>query len=334
MLNSSLHDFFNRFQNKRIVISFHQNGDPDAVASAIALREILKQKYNCQVSIIFDSVSKISTTLLEEVKLKLEDLCDFKNEYDYIILVDTNNPVQLGETGLNLVKDRVVLIDHHLPHSEIAEFSAAHLIKPDYPATSQIIFELSECFNANLSYASKFLLLAGIIYDSRCFNLINTNTFLAAYKLVKTGLDYDKVLFLLNPLKDRSEKIARLKAVKRMDLYEAGEWIIAISKLGSFEASASRAIIQLGADLAIVANIDKDNVRISGRASTEFVKKTGINLAKDLMEPIGPIIKGQGGGHSSAAGCNGVVNGEEALEKIKEILAEKLNLSLKKISAE
>ncbi len=333
-MNTSLQDFFNRFQNKKIILSFHKNGDPDALGSAVALREILKQKYNCQVNIIFDSVSKISTLLLEEVKLKLSELTDFKDKYDYIILLDTNNPAQLGEIGLNIVKDKIVLIDHHLPHSEITEFSAFHLIKPEYPATSQIIFEIGECFNVNLSYASSFLLLAGIIYDSRYFTLINSGTFLAAYKLAKTGLDYGRILYLLNPLKDRSEKLARLKAVKRMDLYEAGEWIIALSKLGSFEASASRALVQLGADIAIVANISKANVRISGRSSQEFFKKTGINLAKDLMEPIGPIINGQGGGHSTAAGCNGTANGEEALEKIKEILAEKLGLKLKKISSD
>ncbi|WEU39747.1 MAG: bifunctional oligoribonuclease/PAP phosphatase NrnA [Candidatus Odinarchaeum yellowstonii] len=333
-MNTSSYDIFNRLKNKKIIVSFHQNGDPDAVGSAVALREILKQKYNCQVNIVFDSVSKISETLLEEVKINLTELSDFKNEYDFIILVDTNNPAQLGEIGLTLVKDKVILIDHHLPHSELAEFSDTHIIKPEYPATSQIIFEISEYFNTTLSKASRFLLLAGIIYDSRYFTLINTDTFLAAYKLVRTGLDYDKLLFLLNPLKDRSEKIARLKAVKRMELYEAGEWIIAVSKLGSFEASASRAFIQLGADLAIVANISKDAVRISSRASTEFYKKTGLNLAKDLMEPIGPIIKGQGGGHSTAAGCNGTINGEDAIEKIKEILAEKLHVNLKKISVE
>ncbi|MEM2109850.1 MAG: DHH family phosphoesterase [Candidatus Odinarchaeota archaeon] len=333
-MNTSVHALFNKLNNKKIIISFHQNGDPDAVGSAVALREILKQKYHCTVKIAFDSVSKISESLLQEVQVKLDELSDFQDQYDFIILVDTNNPAQLGNTSLEISKDKTLLIDHHIPHSTITDFSSANLIKPDYPSTCEIIFEISENLKTNLSDSARFLLLAGIIYDSRYFSIIGSETLLTAYKLLKTGLDYYKILTLLNPLKDRSERIARLKAVKRMELYEAGDWIIAISKLGSFEASASRALIQLGADLSIVVNIGKDTVRISSRASSEFVKQTGINLAKDLMEPIGPVIKGQGGGHISAAGCNGVANAEEALEKIKEIISTKLNVKIKRIVRE
>ena len=333
-MNTSVHALFNRLNNKKIIISFHQSGDPDAVGSAVALREILKQKYHCKVNIAFDSVSKISESLLQEVKVKLAELSDFQDQYDFIILVDTNNPAQLGNTSLEISKDKTLLIDHHIPHSNIIDFSSANLIKPEYPSTCEIIFEISEELKTNLSDSARFLLLAGIIYDSKYFSIIGAETLLTAYKLVKTGLDYNKILLLLNPLKDRSERIARLKAVKRMELYEAGDWLIAISKLGSFEASASRALIQLGADLSIVVNIGKNTVRISSRASSEFVKQTGINLAKDLMEPIGPVIKGQGGGHISAAGCNGVSNAEEALEKIKEIISIKLNVKIKKIVSE
>lgn len=327
--------FFKKIKGKKIVVSFHQNGDPDAVGSAVALYEILKKKYGCRVKILFDSISKISSILLEEVNMQLEYLSDFRDQFEYIILVDTNNPAQLGNVLVNEdFNKKAFLIDHHIPHSEIESFSLSHLIKPDYTSTSEIIFETAEKLKVKLSQNAKFLLLAGIIYDSRRFLIAGERTLWAAHKLRGRGVDYNRVLSILNPPKDRSERIARLKSVKRMELYEIGDWLLSVSKVGSFEASACRALIDVGADIAIVVNADEGQVRISSRASKEFTNQTGINLAKDLMEPIGPIIKGQGGGHISAAGSNGTENSDEALEKIKELLSQKLKIKIKRIYEE
>ncbi|MHA2179545.1 MAG: DHHA1 domain-containing protein, partial [Candidatus Thorarchaeota archaeon] len=77
----------------------------------------------------------------------------------------------------------------------------------------------------------------------------------------------------------------------------------------------------LGADVAIVGGSPrKDTVRLSSRSTRSFFENTSINLGTDIMNPIGAIIDGKGGGHANAAGANGKRNLDKALEKSLEII--------------
>ena len=74
-------------------------------------------------------------------------------------------------------------------------------------------------------------------------------------------------------------------------------------------------------DVAIIGGRPgKEKVRLSSRSSREFSDKTNINLGTDVMEPLGPIINGKGGGHANAAGANGTKNLNEALDKAVELI--------------
>ena len=88
-------------------------------------------------------------------------------------------------------------------------------------------------------------------------------------------------------------------------------------------------MIELGADVAIIGGTPKkDTVRLSSRSTRAFYENTGINLGTDVMDPIGVLIDGEGGGHANAAGANGKKNLDEALEKSLEIIRNKIeNLS-------
>ena len=138
---------------------------------------------------------------------------------------------------------------------------------------------------------------------------------------LESGADYDACIRSLIIKADRSERIARLKAASRISVHTIGDWVIATAKIGAYEASACRGIIDLGADVAIVGGKpSKDVVRISVRSTQEFYKETGINLGKDIMEPLGDLIDGKGGGHPNAAGANGTRNRKQALEKSVELI--------------
>ena len=123
---------------------------------------------------------------------------------------------------------------------------------------------------------------------------------------------------------DPSERIARLKACQRAKLMKIDDWIIALSHVSAFQASAARALISLGADLAVVAGQVDDAVRISLRCTNEFHEKTGIHLGRDIAKPLGDYLHGMGGGHSISAGVNGVGDVEAALKKCVRILREKI----------
>jgi nanoRNase/pAp phosphatase (c-di-AMP/oligoRNAs hydrolase) len=123
---------------------------------------------------------------------------------------------------------------------------------------------------------------------------------------------------------DFSERVARLKASRRTRLFKIGEWIIALSHVSAYQASAARAMIELGAHVAAVAGEKHESIEISLRSSLEFYKQTNIHLGKDIAKPLGEYLHGMGGGHATAAGINGVGDVEIGLKQCLRLLKEKL----------
>ena len=80
-------------------------------------------------------------------------------------------------------------------------------------------------------------------------------------------------------------------------------------------------MIEIGADVAIVSGkTSKGIVRFSSRSTRQFSSETGVNLGTDVMEFVGEIIGGEGGGHANAAGANGTKNRREGMAKAIEYL--------------
>ena len=121
-----------------------------------------------------------------------------------------------------------------------------------------------------------------------------------------------------------SERIARLKASRRVKLMDIQGWLIAFSHVSAYQASAARALIGLGAHVAIVAGQRGDTVQISLRSSRDFHEKTGIHLGRDIAKPLGEYLHGMGGGHSVSAGANGVGDVEASLKRCVRLLKQRL----------
>lgn len=93
-----------------------------------------------------------------------------------------------------------------------------------------------------------------------------------------------------------------MKAAERSKVTMLGKWIVVTSELGSYQSSAARAFLSLGAHVAFVAGEVKDKVRVNIRATEDFYEKTGAHLARDIAIPLGKSMDGVGGGHPTAAG--------------------------------
>ncbi|NVM30453.1 MAG: hypothetical protein HWN65_16540, partial [Candidatus Helarchaeota archaeon] len=199
------------------------------------------------------------------------------------------------------------------------------IIDEEAIATAELIFEIFQALNVRPSLETACLLFLGLLFDSRHLLLANNKTISIVHQLVELGVIYSDMIKLLSVSMDRPERIARLKAAQRSTLHEFNGWLVAISHTSAFEASACRALIRLGADVAIVYGQTKDGVRFSARATNAVAHETDLNLAKDLMEKIGSIMHGEGGGHKTAAGCSGIDNLEAGLDLSLEILKNKLS---------
>jgi nanoRNase/pAp phosphatase (c-di-AMP/oligoRNAs hydrolase) len=124
---------------------------------------------------------------------------------------------------------------------------------------------------------------------------------------------------------DFSERVARLKACRRAKIFKIGEWILAFSHVSAFQASAARAIVDLGAHVAVVAGQKNENMEISLRCTREFHETTGIHLGRDIAKPLGEYLRGMGGGHSTAAGVNGIGDIEAGLKRCLRLFKERLS---------
>jgi hypothetical protein len=106
------------------------------------------------------------------------------------------------------------------------------------------------------------------------------------------------------------------------------EWLIALSHVSAYQASAARALIRLGAHMAVVVGKRGDKLQVSLRACRDFYEKTGIHLGRDVARPLGAYLHGMGGGHSTSAGANGAGEVNLALKRCVRILREKFKRNI------
>lgn len=312
---------------KLAVLLCHHNADPDAVCSAYAFSQLLKRlKPNLDIDLASaQGPSRLSKSLLAILPVKLTSQPRI-NEADMIVMLDTNTIQQLDEWG-ELVKastSPLVVIDHHASHPETESLATLCIADEHASSTSEIVYRLFKESGIKPTKEEARALFLGMAFDTKHFILASSGTFKAVAELVDVGVNAEEALNLLSLPMDSSECIARLKACQRVKLKKANNWIIALSHVSTYQASAARALIMLGADVAVVAGQREDAVQVSLRSSQKFHAKTGVHLGRDLANPLGAYLHGMGGGHSTSAGANGTGDVEPCLKYCFRLLKAKL----------
>jgi nanoRNase/pAp phosphatase (c-di-AMP/oligoRNAs hydrolase) len=245
---------------------------------------------------------------------------------DLIILLDTNTIQQLDNLAekVKTSKAPIIVVDHHAAHPETEKTAKLCITDESASSTCEIICNFYKQTNTKIEENEAKALFLGIAFDTRHFVLANSSTLKTIAELIDTGINAQEALTLLSLPMDFSERVARLKACRRVKLFKTGEWIIALSHVSAYQASAARAIIDLGAHVAAVAGQKNENLEISLRCTKDFHEKTGIHLGKDIAKPLGEYLQGMGGGHSTAAGVNGVGEIEAGLKRCLKLLKERI----------
>ncbi|MEB3755609.1 MAG: DHH family phosphoesterase [Desulfurococcales archaeon] len=318
----------------RICIVAHKNADPDAVASSLAVYYLVNNLCNkCKIVLCYPEgmatnslkiiewygkcmkvdINKTSTSKCSEVNLGL----------DIVITVDTANPEQLGCFSDIMEHSRyVITIDHHKT-GKLKSQSNLYVGGEEYSSTSEIMALILEAFLQRKSQDKRVppclatTLMSGIIYDSRRFLNIGSNTFRVMEMLRVYGGNYFEALNLLEKEEDRSQRIAVLKACQRMILKEICGFIVVGTHIGSFESNVARILVNSGADIAIVLSDKKDFTRIALRSRNDTVDVSAFALW--LVRKLGT---GSGGGHYNSALFEGVLKGFEKSrdKKVKKLL--------------
>jgi len=310
-----------------ILLLCHQNADPDALCSAYAFQGLLKRLVPDVVVEIGtgQGISKLSKHILAHTSITVNTNPNVESA-DMIILLDTNTIEQLGELAETVSRSPapIVVIDHHAAHPETLQKASIAIIEDKVPSNCEVVYKFFRQTNTMPNLSEAEALFLGIAFDTRHFVLGTASTFETVVELCKAGVNPQEKLSLLSLPMDMSERIARIKACRRTKLIKTKEWIIALSQVSAYEASAARALVDLGAHAAAVAGQKNDNVEISLRCTRDFHKKTGIHMGVDIAQPLGEYLQGMGGGHAAAAGANGKGKAEATLLYCRQLFKEKL----------
>lgn len=323
-----------------ILISTHTRADPDGVCGTIALKNLIKELHiKSNIDIIVDSCTFITKKIIDDFNLDIKITKEIKDfNPDLIILVDVGNIEIIGNVKELILRNiPFIIIDHHskMENTPNAKFN---IIKENYPSTIEVIYEIFKHFNVKIDKELAKFMILGIVYDTQHLLLASNKTFQIMNDLISKGVDYNNIIGLLRYPMSKSEKIARLKAGARLKIYDLDDWVCAFSHLSSYEASACRGLLNLGADLAVVTSIKKHELRTSLRSTQEFFEITQISLTDICEELLNKLNESKlsnfsCGGHSTAAGINGKSKQKYLIENLlKKILKDKISkISNKKI---
>lgn len=310
----------------RLSIVCHHNADPDALGAAYGIQRLIKLlDPEASTEILYpDTASRLSEKMMEYFSIETSNNPNLIGA-ETVVIVDTGSLIQL-ESFVSQVKEAKtrVFIDHHCRNPEIERLATLYISDEDSVATCELVFNIWVDLGLEPPVDVAEVLLVGIVFDSKHLGIGTPRMFRAVARLIELGASLNNARGLLQTTMDQSERIARLKSAQRVKVYRIDKWLIATANLGSYQASAARGIMNLGADIAIIAGNDKEILKTSIRSSDDFYKQTNIHVGDDISKPLAGQFNGEGGGHSTAAGANGVGNAEDFLKKAVDHLAERI----------
>ena len=258
------------------------------MCSAYAFAELLKrQRPNLEVEIgASQGVSRLSKHILENLPIQVT-LYPNVTDVNAIVLLDTNTIQQLGPL-IEKVKHSqapLIVIDHHAAHPETQQTATLCITSEDASSTCEIVYNFYKETNTRPAIPEAKALFLGIAFDTRHFILANSTTFKNIAELVTAGVNAQETMPLLSMPMDFSERVARLKASRRARLFKTKEWIIALSHVSAYQASAARALIELGADVAAVAGQKNQTLEIS------LLDHFCVDPGKEIDDPESPFVQ-------------------------------------------
>jgi nanoRNase/pAp phosphatase (c-di-AMP/oligoRNAs hydrolase) len=150
---------------ERVLILLHNEPDPDALASGLALRNVLRRTRQTAIIAALEGVTRPENVrMVNLLDLHVERVAPAQlAEYDRIAMVDVQ-PHYFGGAI-----DRVDLVIDH--HPEQPGYSAVFKdIRPDYGSTSTILTEHLRAVDANISERTATAMLYAIKSDTLFFN--------------------------------------------------------------------------------------------------------------------------------------------------------------------
>ena len=310
------------YKDKRVVLTFHTIGDRDAVGSATALASYFTNATVVTPDFITNNARRMLAYLgYDKIKTQLPEAADL------FIVLDANNTSALGRLTVRLVPSlaKILFIDHHAIHKDMT-LDALIFNSELYNSTSSIVYEVLRKLGKKIDRNTAMLLLNGIISDSAEMQ----NSFPLTFRQVADLLEIAQTDFSFFseyyhetvPVSNRFEAIKDVSAAKAEIV---GKYVIVYGKATEHANVVADAALRLEADAAVFWVVSNTEASVSARLRPPLDKRLAMHLGS-IMEDIGVLIGGTGGGHACAAGAYGIkkeaaqLAGEETVKRIKQFM--------------
>ena len=321
-------------QNKKnIVITIHRGPDADALGSALALSDVLKQlNHNVTVvspndyaSFLYWMKGNNEVVVFTE---QTEKAIEITNNADLIFLLDFNDLSRIGEyteTVRNSSSTKI-MIDHH----QEPNMNDADLIFSDTSScsTAQLLFEILDglSFKSMINKDVAECIYAGIMTDTGSFKYSSTTskTHKVISELIDAGAENSKVHDLIydNYSEDRTKLLGYCLNDKLQIFPELNSAIISLTeeeldrfnfKKGDTEGVVNYALAIKGIIFAVFIAEKEGKVKLSLRSKGDFKVN---EIAKKYFS---------GGGHMNASGGISDRSVEGTVKKVIEVFEEYKN---------
>ena len=210
-------------------------------------------------------------------------------------------------------------VDHHPsnPH-----YAAGDYVVPEYSSCGEIVCELIEQMNGDLTHEEANLIYIALTTDTGCFCHTNTNahSFQTAARLTEYGADIGEI----NRKFFKKASAARIKLesmiYSQMKLYENGELVVAkVTQDMMKEAGATENDCDDLADLP--TRVESERIAVLIREQDNGSSKLSVRSCEGIDSSKICAVFG-GGGHYLASGCTINTSPDRAEKLIVDVIRE------------
>jgi len=281
----------------RLAVVMHDNPDPDAIASALALAHIARtvgvEADACYFGDISHQENRALVNLLELNLHNVESVEELES-YAGVALVDHSRPGV--NDGLDPDTDIDVVIDHHPPRAPV---EARYVdLRSDVGATSTLLASHLDRLGMMPDRTVATALLYGIRVDTRDFTREVSDADFEAAAFVLPHVDESVLERVEEPNMGPDVLLTLAAAIRnrqvRGDVLASG--VGRIRDRDALAQASDKLLDMEGISIAVVHGFMDETIYVSGRA-----RGTDIDLGEALRDALGPI--GSAGGHADMAGA-------------------------------
>ncbi len=309
---------------KKAAVVCHRNADADSYLSAFAISRLIgRLAPGCEVDIATPGGMTALTRKLSE-RFPHRALEKSDADYDLYVAVDVGDEELLSDwkQKMKSAKGMRVLVDHH-PLREGTPYDRA-IVDEGATSAAEVVCSIYGELGIGFDRETAQALLEAILFDSSHLAIAGPSGLRAVVSLIDAGADLAVAKRELRSEPEYGEVVAKLKGAQRVKIYRAGDWVVATSRVGSFQAHVARSLVYLGADLAAVGGESEGETRVSLRSTQRFFDRAKVQLGTQVAGEMSRRLGGHGGGHATAASFTTQIGEDDALAETLKFIGDLL----------